>query len=87
MIAKIFFSFQQFPIVFDISEYYNSFDKNISSYVPTGKDEAAMSAVDELVKILLNFTPEQLKQFLDDPVTRSVLQLEEEAEPDLLEVS
>ena len=53
----------------------------------TRKDEAAMSAVDKLVNILLNFTPEQLKQFLNDPVTRSVLQLEEEAEPDLLEVS
>ena len=46
-----------------------------------------MSAVDKLVNILLNFTPEQLKQFLNDPVTRSVLQPEEEAEPDLLEVS
>ena len=46
-----------------------------------------MSAVDKLVNILLNFTPEQLTQFLNDPVTRSVLQLEEEAEPDLPEVS
>lgn len=46
-----------------------------------------MTAVDKLVNILLNFTPEQLKQFLNDPVTRSVLQLEEEEEPDLLEVS
>ena len=39
-----------------------------------------MSAVDKLVNILLDFTPEQLKQFLNDPVTVSVLQLEEEAE-------
>lgn len=46
-----------------------------------------MSAVDKLVNILLNFTPEQLKQFLNDPVTVSVLQPEEEAELDLLEVS
>ncbi len=46
-----------------------------------------MSAVDKLVNILLNFTPEQLTQFLNDPVTVSVLQPEEEAELDLLEVS
>jgi hypothetical protein len=46
-----------------------------------------MSSVDKLVNIILNFTPEQLQQFLNDPVTRSVLQPEEEAEPDLLEVS
>ena len=46
-----------------------------------------MSAVDKLVNILLNFTPEQLTQFLNDPVTRSVLQLEGEAEPDLQEAS
>ena len=46
-----------------------------------------MSAVDKLVNILLNFTPEQLKQFLNDPVTVSVLQLEGETEPDLQGVS
>ena len=46
-----------------------------------------MKAFDQLVNILLNFTPEQLEQFLNDPVTVSVLQLEEEAEPDLQEVS
>ena len=46
-----------------------------------------MSAVDKLVNIILNFTPEQLTQFLNDPVTVSVLQLEEEAEPGLQEVS
>ena len=46
-----------------------------------------MSAVDKLVSILLNFTPEQLQQFLDDSITRSVLQLEEEAEHDLLGAS
>ena len=46
-----------------------------------------MSAVDKLVNILLNFTPEQLNQFLNDPVTVSVLQPEEEAELGLQEVS
>ena len=46
-----------------------------------------MSAVDKLVNIILNFTPEQLNQFLNDPVTQSVLQLVGEAEPDLQEVS
>ena len=53
----------------------------------SGKDDAVMSAVDKLVNILLNFTPEQIQQFLNDPVTRSVLQLEEEAEHDLLGAS
>ena len=46
-----------------------------------------MSAVDELVKILLNFTPEQLKQFLSDPVTVSILRPEEASESYLQEVS
>lgn len=46
-----------------------------------------MSAVDKLVNILLDFTPEQLTQFLNDPVTVSVLQLEGATEPDLQEVS
>ena len=46
-----------------------------------------MSAVDELVKLLLNFTPEQLKQFLNDPVTVSILRPEEASEPCLQEVS
>ncbi len=46
-----------------------------------------MSAVDKLVNIILNFTPEQLNQFLNDPVTVSGLQLEEEAGPGLQEVS
>ncbi len=45
-----------------------------------------MSAVDELVKILLNFTPEQLKQFLNDPITVSILQPEEASESCLSEV-
>ena len=46
-----------------------------------------MSAIDQLVKLLLDFTPEQLNQFLNDPVTVSVLQLEGEAKPDLQGVS
>lgn len=46
-----------------------------------------MSALDELVKLLIDFTPEQLKQFLNDPVTVSILRPEEEAEPCLPEVS
>ena len=46
-----------------------------------------MNAIDKLANLLINFTPEQLKQFINDPVTASVLQLAEEAEPDLQEVS
>ena len=46
-----------------------------------------MNAVDELINILLDFTPEQLKQFLDDPVTLSILRPEGEPEPCLQEVS
>lgn len=44
-----------------------------------------MSAVDELIKIILNFTPEQMQQFLNDPVTLSILRPEEEAESSLPE--
>ena len=46
-----------------------------------------MKAVDELINILLSFKPEQLKQFLNDPVTVSILQPEAEPEPVLQEVS
>ena len=46
-----------------------------------------MKALDELVKLIINFTPEQLNQFLQDPVTVSILQPEEAAEPGLQEVS
>lgn len=31
-------------------------------------------AIDELVEILVKFTPEQLEQFLTDPITLSILQ-------------
>ena len=44
-----------------------------------------MKAIDELVNILVNFTPEQLKQFLNDPVTVSILRPEEASEPYLPE--
>lgn len=41
----------------------------------TRKDgTAAMTAIEELVNILVSFTPEQLEMFLRDPVTESILQ-------------
>ena len=46
-----------------------------------------MKPIDELVNLLLNFTPEQLNQFLNDPVTVSILRPEEEAKSCLQEVS
>ena len=46
-----------------------------------------MNAFDELVNILLSFTPEQLNKFLNDPVTVSILQPEEASESCLQEVS
>ena len=46
-----------------------------------------MKPIDELVKILLDFTPEQLKQFLNDPVTVSILRPGEVSESCLQEVS
>lgn len=39
-----------------------------------------MTALEELVDILTNFTPEQLDKFLRDPVTVSILQPEEALE-------
>ena len=39
-----------------------------------------MSAIDELIKYLLNFTPEQLDKFLLNRITQSILQLEEASE-------
>lgn len=39
-----------------------------------------MSALDELIDIILNFTPEQLEEFLTNPVTVSILQPEEASE-------
>ena len=39
-----------------------------------------MTAFDELVNILLDFTPEQLKEFLSNPITVSILQPEEASE-------
>lgn len=46
-----------------------------------------MKAIDELVNLLISFTPDQLNKFLNDPVTLSILQPEEEQEPCLPEVS
>ncbi len=46
-----------------------------------------MKAFDELVNLLLNYTPEQLKQFLNDPITVSILRPEEASESSLQEVS
>lgn len=40
-----------------------------------------MSSIEELVSRLNNFTPEQLERFLQDPLTQSILQAEEEVEP------
>ena len=39
-----------------------------------------MSAIDELIKYLCNFTPEQLDKFLLNRITQSILQSEEVAE-------
>ena len=44
-----------------------------------------MTAVKELMDCLLNFTPEQLERFLNDPVTRLILRPEEAVEPCLQE--
>lgn len=46
-----------------------------------------MKSIDELVNILLNFSPEQLEQFLNDPFTVSILRPGVEAESCLQEVS
>jgi hypothetical protein len=44
-----------------------------------------MTAVEELVELIRNFTPEQLKQFLNDPLTLSILQPVAEVESSLPE--
>ena len=41
----------------------------------------AMNAVDELINYIVNFTPEQLEEFLSHPVTESILRPEEASEP------
>lgn len=46
-----------------------------------------MSAIDELINIILSFTPEQLAEFLSNPVTVSILQPEAASESCLQEVS
>ena len=40
-----------------------------------------MTATEELITILKNFSTEQLDKFLADNLTQSILQAEEEAEP------
>lgn len=40
-----------------------------------------MNAVDELINYIVNFTPEQLEEFLSHPVTESILRPEEASEP------
>ena len=44
-----------------------------------------MSTIDELLKYLLNFTPEQLDKFLLNRITQSILQPEEATESSLPE--
>ena len=39
-----------------------------------------MSALDELIDCLINFTPEQLEQFLNHEITLSILQPEAASE-------
>ena len=39
-----------------------------------------MNAIEELIDCIINFTPEQLNEFLKHPVTVSILQPEEASE-------
>lgn len=39
-----------------------------------------MAAINELINYLVNFTPEQLEQFLNHEITLSILQPEEASE-------
>ena len=43
--------------------------------------------IEELVSILLSFTPEQMQAFLEDPITASILRPAEAGVPDLQAVS
>ena len=40
-----------------------------------------MNALDELIECISEFTPEQLDRFLRDPITVSILRLEEALAP------
>ena len=75
----IFLHFQQIPIVFDCSEYYNTLQQLTPRYIKFKIiiGVPAMTALEELIDSLVNFTPEQLEKFLTDPVTVSILQPEE----------
>ena len=44
-----------------------------------------MSALEELIERINKFTPEQLEEFLNNPVTQSILQPEEAVESYLQE--
>ena len=44
-----------------------------------------MSAIDELIKYIMGFTPEQLDKFLLNKITLSILRPEEASEPCLQE--
>ena len=46
-----------------------------------------MSAINELIEHLINFTPEQLEKFVQNPLTQSFLQAEEVTESFPLEES
>lgn len=46
-----------------------------------------MSAYNELVTLLISFTPEQLETFVKNPLTQSILQAEEAAVAYPLEAS
>jgi hypothetical protein len=46
-----------------------------------------MSAFNDLINLLTSFTPEQLENFLEHPLTQSILQAEEATAPYPLEAS
>ena len=48
---------------------------------------SSQNPVNELISVLLNFTPDQFRDFINDPITVSILQHGEAVEPALLEVS
>lgn len=51
------------------------------------RGERKMTAANELINKITNFTPEQLEKFLSNPITQSILQPEEEVEPFPLKAS
>ena len=78
----IFLIFQKFPVDSKFTQHYNSFNGEQKFLRFARKDEtAAMTVLEELVNILLEFTPEQLDRFLNDPITVSILQAEGASSP------